>query len=374
MPIYKQDESGKFVPFEQMPFPELEKEKVLEDWIENNPHLLLEGEDLTIIARQPRTGFDKYLDLLAVDRTGATVVIELKRGETPRDVIAQTLEYASWVDSLTFDQLDDLAREYAQKRGLDANGVADLYLRTFASEPETTEEGRDISERVTFNNRQRLVILAERISDEVEHTLRYLRTRFGADVYGVEFSVHRAGKDTIINTTTVVGREHVSKPAGPSPPREPESDESIMARARTDFVRRAVTAIHSWAAEEGPEGLSVDHSTCSDHVIRYRGSTWIWYYYASSWLFVSLPAATDEEVERLRAGISKPDSVQSRGGGAWRFHVATDGDLEVLKGLILQRVKARREEAGTAMTVRKKLIEVALPLDAINGESKGDVP
>jgi hypothetical protein len=37
MPIYKQDESGKFVPFEQMPFPELEKEKVLEDWIENNP-------------------------------------------------------------------------------------------------------------------------------------------------------------------------------------------------------------------------------------------------------------------------------------------------------------------------------------------------
>jgi|GEM_PF-4081308 len=37
MPIYKQDESGKFVPFEQTPFPDLER--VLEDWVEDNPHL-----------------------------------------------------------------------------------------------------------------------------------------------------------------------------------------------------------------------------------------------------------------------------------------------------------------------------------------------
>ena len=86
MPIYKKDESGRFVPFEPKPFSDLEKEKVLEDWIENNPHLLLEGEDLAIVARQPRTGFDKYLDLLALDRTGATVVVELKgKGQARRD-------------------------------------------------------------------------------------------------------------------------------------------------------------------------------------------------------------------------------------------------------------------------------------------------
>lgn len=347
MPIYKKDESGRFVPFEQMPFPDLEK--TLEDWIEANPHLVLEGEAVAFFARQPRTRYDKYLDLLGVDKAGATVIVELKRGETPRDVVAQTLEYASWVDSLTVDQLDELAREYAEKRGLNVNGIADLYSRTFSAQLEDAEDqGPKVTERITFNNRQRLVILAERISDEVEDTLRYLRTRFGADVYGVEFSVHRAGNDTIINTTTVVGREHVSKPAPPSTPREPESDESILARAKTDFVRRAVTAIESWAAEEGPEGLSVNHSTGSDHVIRYLGITWIWYYYASSWLFVFLRDATDEEVERLRTGISKPDSVQSREGGAWRFHVATDGDLEVLKGLILQRVKARQQGTGAS--------------------------
>src|SRR5438132_483968 len=98
MPIYKQDTSGKFVPFEQTPFPDLEK--TLEDWIEANPHLLLEGEQIAVFARQPRTKFGKYLDLLAIDKTGATVIIELKRGETPRDVVAQALEYAAWIDSL----------------------------------------------------------------------------------------------------------------------------------------------------------------------------------------------------------------------------------------------------------------------------------
>ena len=350
MPIYKQDESGKFVPFEQMPFPELEKEKVLEDWIENNPHLLLEGEDLTIIARQPRTGFDKYLDLLAVDRTGATVVIELKRGETPRDVIAQTLEYTSWVDSLTFDQLDQLAREYAEKRGLTANGIADLYSRTFSAQLEGADsQGPEVTERITFNNRQRLVILAERISDEVEQTLRYLRTRFGADVYGVEFSVHRAGHDTIVSTTTVVGREPVSNPSPTWRSHERESDESILARVRTDFMRRSVTAIEDWVTSSGVDGLRVDHSTDSSHYVRYLGLRWLYYYYATNWLYMALDSATAEEVDLLRAKLSRPESLvtQENWGGVWRFHVATDGDLEVLKQLIHRRIEARQREAGT---------------------------
>src|SRR5438874_1422642 len=104
MPIFRMDASGRFVPFEETPFPDLEK--VLEDWIEANPHLLLEGEDIAIIARQPRTAFGKYPDLLGIDESSACVIVELKRGETPRDVIAQALEYAAWVDSLTHDQLN----------------------------------------------------------------------------------------------------------------------------------------------------------------------------------------------------------------------------------------------------------------------------
>lgn len=347
MPIYKQDESGKVVPFEQTPFPDLEK--VLEDWIEDNPHLLFEGEDLAIFARQPSTKFGKYLDLLGLDRTGATVVVELKRGETPRDVVAQTLEYASWVDSLTLDQLDEMAREYAEKRGVDASGIADLYRRTFSAELEDAEDqGRQLAERITFNNRQRLVILAERISEEVEQTLRYLRTRFGADVYGVQFSVHQAGGDTIISTTTVVGREQVAKPAQTGTPQERESDESIVARAKTEFVREAVSSIEKWVSQSGIEGLTVDHSTGSDHFIRYLGITWASYYYAMRWLYMYLDRPSDAEVETLRTKLSKPESVQTgESWNGWRFHIATNDDLEVVKNLIVQRVEARQQGTST---------------------------
>jgi hypothetical protein len=82
MPHHQMDASGRFVPLEEKPFSGTES--LLEDWIESNPHLLLEGETVAIIGRQPRTTFGKFADLLGIDSTGATVIIELKRGVTPR--------------------------------------------------------------------------------------------------------------------------------------------------------------------------------------------------------------------------------------------------------------------------------------------------
>jgi hypothetical protein len=102
--------------------------------------------------------------------------------ETPREGLAQALEYAAWLDALTLDQLDALAREYAAGRGLGAAGIADLYRRAF--EPEAVEdpedEGASITDRLTFNASQRLVIVAERFLPELEPTLRYLRTKLGS--------------------------------------------------------------------------------------------------------------------------------------------------------------------------------------------------
>ena len=55
--------------------------------------------------RQPSHG--KRLDLLAIDDQALLHAIELKRDQTPREVVAQALEYGWWVRTLT---LDDEAR------------------------------------------------------------------------------------------------------------------------------------------------------------------------------------------------------------------------------------------------------------------------
>jgi len=44
------------------------------------------------------------IDLLCIDESGNLIVVELKRDKTPREVTAQTLDYASWVDSLTSER------------------------------------------------------------------------------------------------------------------------------------------------------------------------------------------------------------------------------------------------------------------------------
>ena len=40
--------------------------------------------------------------MLGVDKYGNTVIIELKRNKTPRETIAQLLEYASYVENLDY--------------------------------------------------------------------------------------------------------------------------------------------------------------------------------------------------------------------------------------------------------------------------------
>lgn len=80
--------------------------KILEDWIENTPSAIFEDEKVFIISRQVTTNLGKAIYLLGLDKNGNTVVIELKRGKTPKDTVAQVLEYASFVEDLTYDHLE----------------------------------------------------------------------------------------------------------------------------------------------------------------------------------------------------------------------------------------------------------------------------
>jgi hypothetical protein len=337
--IYRRTDTGTFEPFEETPFSDLEKEKVLEDWIEANPEVLLEGERVAIWGRQPRSEFGKFLDLVGVDESGASVVIELKRGETPRDVIAQTLEYAAWVNSLSLDEMDEIARTYASGLGMEAEGIQDIYRTAFESEEgeEAGEEGS--GSRVTFNTHQRMIIVAERFSPEVEQTLRYLRTTHGVDFTGVRFGIHRAGEETLLNVEVVVGREDAIPAAAKAPRRSArqKSDEEILEKVETDFLRRAITALEEWVDEAGIEGLQVVHLRRSDHAINVRGQRVVRWYFAKRWMFFGAPGASAEDADMLRSRLSKPNEVQRTKRG-YRFHVATDEDLEVAKSYVLARI------------------------------------
>ena len=103
---------GSFTEYKKTGFELNNEEKILETWFERNPQAILENEQIFVIGRQVQTNLGTWIDLLGLDKTGNTVIIELKRDRTPRDTIAQALEYCAFVAELNSDQLEEIFRTY----------------------------------------------------------------------------------------------------------------------------------------------------------------------------------------------------------------------------------------------------------------------
>src|SRR6056297_1467632 len=89
----------------------LPSEQMLEDMIVAQPLIL--SSEWMLIGRQIDTGHGGRIDLLAIAPDGSLVLVELKRDRTPREVVAQALDYAAWVESL---DAEDVVRIYGRFR------------------------------------------------------------------------------------------------------------------------------------------------------------------------------------------------------------------------------------------------------------------
>lgn len=137
-------------------------EKQMEQWLADNPNAVLpEGEERVLVISQ-EAPFQNMTDVIAIDDEGNIVVIEVKRGVTPRDVIAQALEYAADVAEWDYDILNRRAVSYFRQRGLDYPSLLDGFCKTFEYEPGEFNES-------DFNQRQRVFIIGEEIDSKIEH-------------------------------------------------------------------------------------------------------------------------------------------------------------------------------------------------------------
>jgi hypothetical protein len=81
-----------------------------EPWLASNAEII--GPDIMLIGRQVSTKSGP-IDLLGIDKSGNTVVIEIKRSELPREALAQAIDYASNVAGWTVDKLSEIYSTYA---------------------------------------------------------------------------------------------------------------------------------------------------------------------------------------------------------------------------------------------------------------------
>ena len=138
----------------------LEREQTLEEMIIAAPRLL--SDDWMLIGRQEDTGFGGRIDLLAIAPDGSLIIIELKRNRTPREVVAQALDYASWVERLRADEITGIYKRFAPGASLEAD-----FKQRF---------GLELKEDM-LNQSHEIVIVAAFLDDSSERIVNYLSQR-----------------------------------------------------------------------------------------------------------------------------------------------------------------------------------------------------
>ncbi|KLK93935.1 hypothetical protein AA309_05490 [Microvirga vignae] len=164
-------DSGRLIPVTKS---KLDTERQLEEWIERDPTML--DPDLMIIGRQVETGFGR-IDLLGVASDGSLRVIELKRDRTPREVIAQVLDYASWVTKLTTPDVHRLAEEYFRSKN-----ISETFAQRFRSTFDTALPD-------PLNTTHGLLIVASSLDPSSQRIVEYLSEVHGVAINTAFFNV-----------------------------------------------------------------------------------------------------------------------------------------------------------------------------------------
>lgn len=143
-----------------LPVGRMAREDLLEEMIVAEPSIL--SAEWMLIGRQVSTPYSGRIDILAIAPDASLVIIELKRNRTPREVVAQSLDYAAWVDDLAADQIVEIYRRFQN-----GGNLGEDFRRRFNA----------VLDEESLNASHQIVIVAAELDDASERIVRYLNER-----------------------------------------------------------------------------------------------------------------------------------------------------------------------------------------------------
>ena len=164
----------------------LASEKELEDMIISSP-AILSGEWM-LIGRQEQTGLGGRIDLLAIAPDASLVLIELKRDRTPREIVAQALDYASWVEELTADRIAQIYDRF--KPGGD---LGEDFQKHFGDELDED----------SLNQSHQFILVAAELDNSTEWIINYLNARDIA-INVIFFQVFQNGTEQFLSRAWLI--------------------------------------------------------------------------------------------------------------------------------------------------------------------------
>lgn len=179
----------------ELPHPKINLEERLEQWLESDISML--SDDYLVIGCQVPTDFGGRIDLLCLDSRGNAVILELKRGLTPREVTAQALDYASWVKGLSREKIIEIANRYLDERG----PLEEAFQAKF------NEELPEI-----LNESHQAIVVAEEIDPSTERIVRYLSDAgIGINVATVQHFQTTSGQEMLAQVFLIKPADIVAK-------------------------------------------------------------------------------------------------------------------------------------------------------------------
>jgi len=214
--IKKEGTKGKMTFVESVPYGRDKKEEDLHRLIAENPQLIAmedsEERKLSMVTIGSHLRFpDGEIDILLMDAEGNLTLVELKRDRTPRDVVAQILDYASILYRNGINEVEKAVRS----QSIFPNGLEGI-LGIFKEEyPEYTEEletdaiRKNMEKSVNGNDLQLLIVSYE-VEEPIRRVTEYLREIYGMKIYCIEFD-YFADKENEFFVPKIIGAEDVIK-------------------------------------------------------------------------------------------------------------------------------------------------------------------
>ncbi len=175
----------------------------IQEWIREAPEIL--GEELLVVAIE----FDRFsnsndrLDILAIDRQGNLVVVELKRDSYAGYAELQAIRYAAMTSSMTIEKLLPYYNNY-QKKYLNIENPSSEVSRTNIEEFVNDDNFKELS------NNPRIILCSKDFSQEITTTVLWLNSN-GLDISCVKIKPHKIGDQIVIVPNKIIPLEEAQQ-------------------------------------------------------------------------------------------------------------------------------------------------------------------
>ncbi len=158
----------------------------IQEWIDKTPEIL--GEELLIIAKELILPTGKRLDLLAIDKNGFLVIVELKRDDSGSEVEWQAIKYTSYCSNFLLEELVEI---YAK------------YLNTNDEDAETKIENFVNVEMNEINTKQRIILVSRNFHSDVISAVLWLLD-YNIDIQCVRLQLYVDTNDELLINPEVI--------------------------------------------------------------------------------------------------------------------------------------------------------------------------